>query len=274
MGLKIHHINTGQLQNSLPTSLLNSAARPDLPYEDRLPYGWRTDIVRETGEIQDGVMIPIPVWLLEGTEKVTIIDTGLGDAQEVSDMQKRYGVNVLTTKTEEEDLAVGLARYGLKPEDVEVVVLTHLHFDHVGNNEMFPNAKFVVQKDELPQGLTPPSFCMYYYPEYSHKIKEVEDQLQIIDGDFELDDRVKLLKIGGHTPGCQVVMVETGEGTVCLTSDIMYNYKNLELNWPTGSWWDVRELMRGYDRIRSESDIIVPEHDWKFLSLYPSGTIG
>jgi len=189
-------------------------------------------------------------------------------------MQKRYGVNVLTTKTEEEDLKVGLARHGLKPEDIEVVVLTHLHFDHVGNNEMFPNAKFVVQKDELPQGLTPPSFCMYYYPEYAYKIKDVQDRLTIIDGDYELDDRVKLVKIGGHTPGCQVVMVETGEGTVCLTSDIMYNYRNLELNWPTGSWWNIQELMAGYDRIRREADIIIPEHDWKFLSLYPSGTVG
>jgi glyoxylase-like metal-dependent hydrolase (beta-lactamase superfamily II) len=85
-------------------------------------------------------MIPIPVWLLEGTDKVTIIDTGLGEPQEVSDMQKRYGVNVLTTKTEEENLAVGLARIALKPQDNEEVVLTHLHFDHVGNNEMFPNA--------------------------------------------------------------------------------------------------------------------------------------
>jgi hypothetical protein len=54
----------------------------------------------------------------------------------------------------------------------------------------------------------------------------------------------------------------------------MYNYKNLELNWPTGSFWDLPALMAGYDRIRREADIIVPEHDWYVRTLFPSGTIG
>ncbi|MSY40661.1 MAG: hypothetical protein F2646_00835 [Actinobacteria bacterium] len=102
----------------------------------------------------------------------------------------------------------------------------------------------------------------------------VRSQLKIIDGDYQIDNAVKLVKIGGHTPGCMVVMVETDLGTVCLTSDIMYNYKNLELNWPTGSFWDLPDLMAGYDRIRREADIIVPEHDWYVRTLFPSGTIG
>jgi hypothetical protein len=54
----------------------------------------------------------------------------------------------------------------------------------------------------------------------------------------------------------------------------MYNYRNLELNWPMGSFWDIRELMRGYDRLRREADVIVPEHDWEFYEHFPTGTIG
>ncbi|WP_104131618.1 N-acyl homoserine lactonase family protein [Cryobacterium sp. M91] len=274
MSVKIHHIVTGELQNSLRVSLLNEAEHPDVAHEDRLPFGFRHDIVRENGDIEDGVMVPVPVWLLEGTDKTILIDTGLGDPREVAEMQKRYGVDVLTTKSEDQDLVAGLARYGVTPEDIDIVVLTHLHFDHIGNNELFPNATFIVQKDELPNGEQPPTFCMYYYPEYIRKIDAVRDRLQIVDGDVEIDDNVKLVKIGGHTPGCMVVMVKTDIGTVCLTSDVMYNYKNLELNWPTGSFWDLPDLMAGFDRVHAEADIIVPEHDWKVRELFPSGTIG
>lgn len=274
MSIKIHHIVTGELESSLPVSLLNSGAHPDIPEEERLPYGFRHDIVRRDGSVHSGVMVPVPVWLLEGTQKKILIDTGLGDIDEVSEMQSRYGVDFVASRTEGQDLVAGLAKFGVKPEDIDIVVLTHLHFDHVGNTELFPNATFLVQKDELPQATEPPHFCMFYYPEYAYKIEQIRDRLQIIEGDYEIEPGVRLEKIGGHTPGSMVVMVDTAVGTVCLTSDVMYNYKNLELNWPMGSFWDLPELLAGYDRLRKEADIIVPEHDWKFLEVHPTGTIG
>lgn len=274
MSVKIHHIVTGELESSLSVSLLNSGAHPDLPESERLPYGFRDDIVRRDGSVHSGVMVPVPVWLLEGTERTILIDTGLGDIDEVSRMQSRYGVDFVASRSPEQDLVAGLARHGVEPGDVDVVVLTHLHFDHVGNNELFPNATFIVQRDELPQATEPPSFCMFYYPEYAYKVEAVRDRLRVIEGDVQIDPAVRLVKIGGHTPGCMVVMVETEIGTVCLTSDVMYNYKNLELNWPMGSFWDLPDLMAGYERLHREADIIVPEHDWKFVELFPSGTIG
>lgn len=274
MGVKIHQIVTGELESSLAVSLLNSGIHPDVPLEQRLPFGFRDDIVRRDGTVHSGVMVPVPVWLLEGTDQVILIDTGLGDIDEVSRMQSRYGVDFVASRTEEQDLVAGLATHGVAPEEVDLVVLTHLHFDHVGNNELFPNARFIVQRDELPQATHPPHFCMFYYPEYAHKIEAVRDRLEIIDGDFEIDPSVQLVKIGGHTPGCMVVMVQTDVGTVCLTSDVMYNYRNLELNWPMGSFWDLPDLMDGYDRLHRDADIIIPEHDWQFRAEHPSGTIG
>lgn len=274
MSVKIHHIVTGELESSLPVSLLNSGAHPDIPHEERLPYGYRHDIVRRDGSVHEGVMVPVPVWLIEGAEQTILIDTGLGDIDEVSRMQSRYGVDFVASRSADQDLVAGLAVHGVEPGDVDIVVLTHLHFDHIGNNELFPNATFVVQADELPQAMTPPSFCMFYYPEYTYKVNAVKDRLRVIEGDVDIDPSVRLVKIGGHTPGCMVVMVSTDLGTVCLTSDVMYNYKNLELNWPMGSFWDLPDLMAGYERLHREADLIVPEHDWKFLELFPSGTIG
>ncbi|TQL74723.1 glyoxylase-like metal-dependent hydrolase (beta-lactamase superfamily II) [Stackebrandtia endophytica] len=274
MSVKIHHIVTGELESSLSVSLLNSGAHPELAETDRLPYGFRDDIVRRDGSVHKGVMVPVPVWLLEGTDQTILIDTGLGDIDEVSRMQSRYGVDFVASRSSDQDIVAGLARHGVEPGDVDVVVLTHLHFDHIGNNELFPNATFIVQRDELPQATEPPRFCMFYYPEYAYKVEAVRDRLRVIDGDVRINPAVRLVKIGGHTPGCMVVMVDTDLGTVCLTSDVMYNYKNLELNWPMGSFWDLPELMAGYDRLHREADLIVPEHDWKFLELFPTGTIG
>lgn len=271
--MRIHHIVTGELESSLAVSLLNSGAHPSKTRQEILPYGFRDDIKRPNGDITEGVMVPVPVWLIEAPKQTILIDTGLGDIDEISQMQSRYGVDFMASRDNEQHLVAGLAAHGVKPEDIDLVVLTHLHFDHVGNNHLFPRAKFIVQRDELPQAIAPPSFCMFYYPEYSYKITDVRERLAVIDGDVDIADGVRLSKIGGHTPGCMVVMVETAQGMVCLTSDVMYNYRNLELNWPMGSFWNLPELMRGYDRIHREADIIVPEHDWQFRDIYPTGTI-
>jgi glyoxylase-like metal-dependent hydrolase (beta-lactamase superfamily II) len=271
--MRIHQIVTGELESSLSVSLLNSGAHPDLDRARVLPYGWRTDIKRRNGDITEGVMVPVPVWLIEGAGKTILVDTGLGDIDEVSRMQSRYGVDFVASRGADQDLVAGLARHGVSPTDVDIVVLTHLHVDHIGNTELFPRAKFVTQRDELPQGIVPPSFCMFYYPEYSRKITDIRDRLLVVDGDVDIDHGVRLLKIGGHTPGCMAVLVETARGTVCLAGDVMYNYRNLELNWPMGSFWNLAELMRGYDRLRREADLIIPNHDWQFREHFPSGTI-
>lgn len=274
MSRRIHQIVTGELESSLGVSLLNCGAHPDLQREDVLPFGYRYDIQRKDGSMHEGVMVPVPVWLIEGAKQRILVDTGLGDIDEVSRMQSRYGVDFVASRTAEQDLASGLAEHGVTPADIDLVVLTHLHFDHIGNNQLFPNAKFVVQREELPQGLSPPHFCMFYYPEYSYKVAEVRDRLVVIDGDVEIEPGIRLLKIGGHTPGSMVVVVDTDLGRICLTSDVMYNYRNRDLNWPMGSFWNLPELMRGYDRLRMVADVLVPQHDWQFREEFPSGTIG
>jgi glyoxylase-like metal-dependent hydrolase (beta-lactamase superfamily II) len=274
MVAKIHHIVTGELESSLSVSLLGGAVSPRVPREMALPFGYRYDIQRRDGTITEGVMVPVPVWLIEGTDKVILVDTGLGDVEEVADMQHRYGVDFVASRSQDQEIVRGLARHGVHPNDVELVILTHLHFDHVGNNELFPNARFLTQREELPQALCPPPYSMFYYPEYAYKMTGILDRLELIDGDRQIDPNVRLVRIGGHTPGCMVVLVDTALGRVCLTSDVMYNYRNLELNWPMGSFWNVAELMRGYDRLHREADIIVPDHDWQFLQHFPSGTIG
>jgi len=275
MAPRIYFIPTAELESTIEGSLLNGGVSPDIPREQVLPYGWREDLRRRDGMTVSGVMVPAPVWLIEGASRVILIDTGVGDVDEIDALHSRHGsIRWIVERNDGQDLILGLARHGVRPEDVELIVLSHLHFDHVGNNELFPNARFVVQRDELPQAMAPPRFSMFYYPEYRYKMTSILDRLDVIDGDLEIDPDVRLLKIGGHTPGCQATLVDTAAGVVCLTSDAMYNYRNIELDWPVGSFWDLPQLLRSMVRMRHEADILVPQHDWQFLVEHPSGSIG
>ena len=71
-----------------------------------------------------------------------------------------------------------------------------------------------------------------------------------------------------------VVLIDTELGKVCVAGDVFYNYRNIELNWPIGSFWDLNALMAGCDRLRSEADVIMPAHDWLVRERFPTGTIG
>lgn len=275
MTARIHCIVTGEVESNLDIALLNGAGHPDIPLAHRYPFGYPDTIRLPSGATRVGNMVPAPVWLIEGTDRLVLVDTGLGDVDEVMAMQARYGSDWVASRSGSgQSLVEGLAAHGVTPKDIDTVVLTHLHYDHVGNNELFTNARFLVQREEIDLALNPPKFHMFYYPEYRHKLEHISDRLDVIDGDFQVNEQIRLIKIGGHTPGCQSVLVETAEGTVCLTSDVMYNYKNLELDWPTGSFWDLQAMVDGYARIRELSDVIVPQHDWQILKEYPTGTIG
>jgi glyoxylase-like metal-dependent hydrolase (beta-lactamase superfamily II) len=270
----IHHLVTGELESSLEVDLLGGGVSPGLNREDVLPIGYREDLPRRDGSVAAGSMVPVPVWIIEGASKVTLIDTGLGPIEDVEAMQLRYGIEFVATRSAEQDLVSGLAAHGISPADVERVVLTHLHFDHVGNVELFPNARFVVQREELPQGLAPPPWATFYYPEDARRLHAIIDRMDVIDGDVALEPGLRLVKLGGHTPGQMATIVETGIGRVCLASDAAYNYRNLDLNWPNGSFWDLASVLAGYARMRAEADVIVPNHDWRIRDHFPTGTIG
>lgn len=272
--LRIHHIVTGELESSLSVSLLNGGAFPGRSLQERLPFGFRDDLVRKGGTVVSGVMVPVPVWYIEGAGQKILIDSGLGDCDEVARVQHEYGIDFICERSADQDLVAGLRRVGVDAGEIDVVVLSHLHFDHFGNNELFEKATFVVQRDELAVAFAPPPYGGFYYRELAPYLDPVRSRIEAIEGDVELVPGVQLVKIGGHSPGCMVTYVETALGTVALTSDVMYNYKNLDLNWPMGAFWNLEELMIGYARIRREADVIVPNHDWEVRRHFPDGVIG
>ncbi len=172
-----------------------------------------------------------------------------------------------------------LAKIGFAPEDVEIVILTHLHFDHAGNLDRFPNARFYVQRCEydgwkrvfaMPEMEGGPSWPMSSINPADFEILDgliAEGRVAFIEGDAAIAPGIRArLAADSHTFGSQWIEIETGGGPYVVAGDCVYWYANIERMWPPGyvqgnSW----NLIAAYSRIRAAlgGDLarIVPGHD-------------
>ena len=275
MSVRVHNILTGELESSYATSVFGAPERhPLISKEELLPYGHKERLYRDDGTFEPGLMVPVPIWFIEGEDSNILIDTGLGDCEEIMRLQYQYGIDYVARKSKEQEVVNGLKAKGLNPEDIDTVVLTHLHFDHIGNTELFKKAHFFVQVAEIPMLISPPKFATFYYREWSHKITSISDRLTPIEGNWKLTKNIELIRVGGHSPGQVAVFVQTTKGRICIASDFLYNYSNLRHEWPIGPVWNMEEWISGLRFIKAEADIIVPNHDFEFYQHYPDGIVG
>ncbi len=277
MGMKVHMLVTGD--HAGPASSGYPLFGVDLLVDaDKRPYGWVDDMEFERGVRGAGLRSPITMWYIEGAAAKMVVDTGYDPSDTgpkgARAILAKHGFSLWTEARPEWTVDQQLAKVGVTPADIDVVILTHCHFDHIGNNLRFPNATFFVQRDELPWALHPPEWAQFYYGEFGMNLLELGNRLHAIEGDLKIADGVFVKKLGGHTPGSQAVLVESEVGRICLTGDLVYFYRNWELQWPVGSFFDLRQLMKAYDWIHSNADIVVPQHDWRFFELYRDGYVG
>jgi glyoxylase-like metal-dependent hydrolase (beta-lactamase superfamily II) len=274
MELKILGFVVGELGSHVSDVLLGiSPSMPEFPIlrnESKLPYGYSETISWPDGTVSPGVKQPVTVWFIKGAKEKILVDTGFGfnDIELIKRIEGIY-----CRKKKNWTIEAGLSRIGLKPEDIDIVIHTHLHFDHFLCDEQFSNAIFIVQRDEIPWALAPPPYSRGYKKEFSEHILAVIDRIEALDGDKVITEGVEVWKYGGHSPGSMAIAVETDAGIVALAGDLIYDYKNLELNWPPGLYWNLDELIKAYNSLQKRVDILVPNHDWQFFSLYPSGEI-
>ncbi len=188
------------------------------------------------GDPHDGPMpLDYFVWLVRGGGRELVVDTGFSSA-----MAAKRGREHLRCPTH------GLRLLGVDAASVKDVVITHLHYDHVGNFEVVGVVRRV----------------------YAGRV-------QFHDGDAELFPGISLHLIGGHTMGLQVVRVATRRGAVVLASDASHFYANMEQTRPFPIVWSVADMVAGYDRLRSlaaSPGHIIPGHDPLVLERYPAPT--
>ncbi len=189
-----------------------------------------------------------------------VLDSGYLDAQ----------IGAAIGVTDWTDVADRLREVGVAPEDVDLVSLGHLHWDHAGGTSRFPKAKFVMQRREL-------EFAAVDVPgnpfvTAGFRIEEVVDalrlkwdgRLELVDGDAERwQDGIDLYLTPGHTAGTMTVCLATVKGRVCYSSDAVYLYRNLAENLPLGLAVSPTEMFESYAKIRRilRGGRLIPGHD-------------
>jgi len=168
---------------------------------------------------------------------------------------------------------------GIDPASIKDVVITHLHYDHAGNLDKLPQARFHIQESEVHyacgrhmcQGLFRHAYDIEDVVELVRSV--YADRVVFYEGDQTLAPGIELLHIGGHTRGLQSVRVHTRRGWMVLASDASHYYDNMRNISPFPIVFNVGDMIDGYaklNRFAESADHVVPGHDPEVLKRYPS----
>ncbi len=197
------------------------------------------------------IILPIYTFAIMGADKKILVDTGIEDFMAPPDLEERIGFPVLHFED-------ALASVGWTPEDVDIIIHTHLHNDHCENDGLCTNAKVYVQKAELDFFHDPHPIDHRYYPDVLEGVN-----LVTVEGDATIMDGITVLFTPGHTPGGQSVVVETARGKAIITG-LCCNAENFPVGGGVvapGVHLDAIQAYESMKRILAAADIIVPIHD-------------
>ncbi len=234
-------------------------------------YGHKADRQRHenfiVADAHEGTMpIDYFVWAIVNQQRAVVVDTGF-DPEEGA----RRGRQILHLPR------VGLAMLGIDSYKVRDVILTHLHYDHAGTLDDFPQATFHLQDSEMAyatgRDMRHEAFRQAYTAGHIQQMVErvFEGRVCFHDGDDEVAPGITVHHIGGHTRGLQCVRVRTRRGALVLASDASHFYENMETVSPFPIVYSVGDMIEGYSTMRrlAESDKhIIPGHDPLVLERY------
>ena len=186
------------------------------------------------------------VWLILGGPHPILVDTGFLD-----DDARERGIRGYVSP------AAMVERAGVKPGDVPVALITHLHYDHWAGHSLFPGAEYWIQRDEVAFWTGPYG----HYPAFRQSANvgalarlvtlNYASRVRIIDGDRQVLPGIGVHRVGGHTAGLQIVTVQTRRGTVVLTSDASHFYRNVETRQPVQIITSLPEMLAAFETIHA-----------------------
>jgi glyoxylase-like metal-dependent hydrolase (beta-lactamase superfamily II) len=255
---------------------------PPLPTEDDGIYQvFAMCFARREARTRDVFLVPDPhegimpmayyVWIVRNAHRTVLVDIGFNAVV----AKKRNRVLDI-------DPVEGLKRLGIDPESIDDIVLTHLHYDHVGSIDRFPNARFHVQDAEV-------AFATgrHIASKAVRGAFEEEDIIALIrrnfaervvfhNGDDDLLPGLSIYAMPGHTPVVQSVLVNSFRGPVLLASDSAHFYANILLRspfWLTASMADTLDSYTRLVKVAGGIDRVIPGHDARVLDLYPTASV-
>jgi glyoxylase-like metal-dependent hydrolase (beta-lactamase superfamily II) len=217
---------------------------------------------------ESGMDMDYFVWVAISAGKTWVIDTGFNAAAAAK--RKRTFLRCPTA---------GLTLLGVDAAQVDDVIVTHLHYDHIGNFDKFPRARFHLQDAELAYAtgryMAKPFFSgAYEVDEVVAMVRNVyAGRVQFHQGDIQLAPNISLHLIGGHTKGLQAVRLWTESGWLVLASDASHYLANMTEGRPFPIVADVCAMADGWDKLRSLVDDprrIIPGHDPAVMHQFKS----
>jgi glyoxylase-like metal-dependent hydrolase (beta-lactamase superfamily II) len=197
------------------------------------------------------VLLPSMAYLLIDQGRKIMVDTGMPDS--ACAHKHRPG----SYQAPEHQLTAQLGKLGLGPEDVDDVILTHLHWDHCANLGLFTQARFYVQRAELDFALNPHPllYRVYNAPALGFAPPFAHIHFHLLDGGYGLNERIVIVPTAGHSAGHQSVVVKGKDGNWVLSGDAVCNEQTFVKNghlpfFPTGPFVDA------IARYNSVNDII------------------
>lgn len=220
------------------------------------------------GDEHDGPMpMDFFVWAAVSPTRTVVIDTGF--SAETARRRQRQHLRCPGD---------GLRLLGIDPAKVADVVVTHMHYDHIGNFNLFPAATFHLQEREMAYA-TGRHMC-HGRLRAAFEVEDVvgmvrrlyEGRVRFHDGTAELAPGLTLHRVGGHTDGLQIVRVWTRRGWVVVASDASHYYANMEEGRPFPIVLNVGDMLDGHRTAYALADgpqHVVPGHDPLVMRRYP-----
>lgn len=200
------------------------------------------------------VWVPCTAYLILGGDTPVVVDAGFRDAAE---LQANSGMPF--RREPGHALEANLARHDLEPADVGLVVFTHLHFDHTGLADKFPNARLLVQRSELQHAAAP------LWPAIFYERIDIAKLVGSLWGQIELLD-------GGHSPGHQMVYVDVASGQTVICGDIAYLADpGVTQGIPPGYIISLPDTLAALARVKRDALHVLPMHDATVYRKYPDG---
>ncbi len=175
------------------------------------------------------IKIPIYAVLIDHPQAKILYDTGCASNSMEGKWPEYHTIENTYTFTEDQRFDNQLQKAGFKPEDIDIVVMSHMHLDHAGNLDMFKHADVYVHKEDFANGLvvTHKSPDPNTYGGYIRADLEVPCNFKLVEDEFELVPGVQILNLPGHSPGVLGLMVHLkNSGTLIFPSDALYSREN------------------------------------------------
>ncbi|MFC1986728.1 N-acyl homoserine lactonase family protein [Chloroflexota bacterium] len=211
------------------------------------------------------------MWCIKGMDTTILVDTGIADEDFKKNSEK------LQNPASPEVL---LDRINVNPRNVETVIVSHLHWDHFSAHGLYPEATFYIQSKEVAFWATLPRHHSGFMADC--RVAELiglnfAGRVRFVDGDEEIMPGIRVVLVGGHTPGSQIVTVQTAKGTAVLTCDAVNHYEQINANIPnspvSGTAEDASHGLLAIETIKklaTSPDLIIPGHDPLVMSKFPS----